>query len=250
MAVLITGSTEGLGYAFARLYAAKGETVLIHGKDPAKLAHAAASLRREYPFADIQPLQQDLAEKDGGAKLADVSGNWDIEVLINNAGIGYTGEAVEIDPKKEADMAQVNIVSMLQLTRILLPKMHAGGIVLNIASTGAFQPGPLIAEYYASKTFVVSYTRALAREWQGRGVIIACLCPGPLRTAFYDKSGLAVPHMAMDPEEAASYALSHLKNGAVIIPDALSKVLRYVPSRIKEAYVYRAKKKVLRGKKY
>ncbi|MBR3356703.1 MAG: SDR family NAD(P)-dependent oxidoreductase [Solobacterium sp.] len=247
--VLITGSSRGLGLSFARLCAKRGDAVLLHGRNEQRLLQAQEALKSEVPGADIRYFVQDLAEEDGALKLYEQVKDLGVTMLINNAGVGYTGPAAEISAQREKNMVQINVLAVVQMTRLFLADMkECGGTILNISSTGAFQYGPLIAEYYASKSFVLSYTKAAAREWQGTPVCICCFCPGPLRTDFYAESGLAVPRIAMDPDQAAEYALSHIRHGAVIIPDLLSRAVRVLPERLRSEWVWQDKKRALRKK--
>ena len=247
--VLITGSSRGLGFSFAKLCVERGDAVLLHGRNEQRLRHAEEQLRSLRPDADIRCFVQDLAAEDGALKLYEQVKDAGVTMLINNAGTGYTGQAADISEEREKAMVQINVLAVVQLTRLFLADMKIrGGVILNISSTGAFQYGPLIAEYYASKSFVLSYTRAAAKEWQGTPVCICCFCPGPLRTDFYAESGLSVPRIAMDPDEAAAYALAHIRHGAVIIPDALSRAVRLLPEGIRASWVYHDKKRVLKKK--
>ena len=247
--VLITGSSRGLGCSFAKLCAKKGDAVLLHGRDEQRLRRTKEALLKEVPGADVRYFVQDLTEEDSAVKLYEQVKDLGVTMLINNAGIGYTGPAAGISGQREKNMVKVNVLAVVQLTRLFLEDMkERGGTILNIASTGAFQYGPLIAEYYASKSFVLSYTKAAAKEWQGTPVCVCCFCPGPLRTDFYAESGLPVPRIAMDPEKAAEYALQHIKHGAVIIPDILSRAVRVLPEKLRAEWVWRDKKRALRNK--
>src|SRR5207237_4834697 len=121
----------------------------------------------------------------------------DVDVLVNNAGVGLTGAFAETDLDKELEMIQVNIVALTELTKLLLPGMVARkrGRILNIASTAAFQPGPLMAVYYATKAYVLSFSEAIADELRDTGVTVTALCPGPTETGFAAAAGVGATRL-------------------------------------------------------
>lgn len=243
-AVLITGSSGGLGFEFAKLYLAEGRTVLIHGRDEEKLQRAAEALRTAFPQGTAVPLCADLGEKGGAVRLFEAALPYDPDLLINNAGLGYTGPAADIDPVKEEEMILVNDLAPVQLTRLFLKyREKEGGTILNVASTGAFQPGPYIAEYYASKAFLLRYTQGIAEEADPEKWVIACLCPGPLATDFYARSGVRKPAFAASAEDCARCAKEHLKHRAVIVPGLSDRMMMRLPASLKVRILKKMKKK-------
>jgi uncharacterized protein len=150
-------------------------------------------------------------------------------VLINNVGFGLQGAFAEIDVPKVTAMLQVNIAALTLLTRFLLPPMirRRQGKVLNVASTAAYVPGPFMAEYYASKAYVLSLTEALANELEGTGVTATALCPGPTTTGFAERAGVAHARLfetAMRAEEVAKQGFEGMLQGkAVVIPGARNR---------------------------
>ncbi len=190
---LITGASTGIGYELAKLFAADGHNLVLVARNAAKLQTAADDLHRQFSIT-ATPIAKDLSSPAAVTELAADLQNRDlvIDTLVNNAGFGAAGPFVKINTDAQLDMLQVNIISLVHLTRLLLPAMiqrNTGGL-LNISSTAAFQPGPYMAVYYASKAFVLSFTEALAEELRLTNVHVSALCPGPTRTQFQDRAGI------------------------------------------------------------
>ncbi len=159
-----------------------------------------------------------------------------MDLLINNAGYGTFGPFAESDPETELGQIQVNATALTHVTRLLLPGMlrRGRGRILNVASTAAFQPGPLMAVYYATKAYVLSFSEALANEVKGSGVSVSCLCPGPTRTGFMERakmgnaSVLSRKSVMMDAEAVARRGIDGMMKGKrLIIPGFLNKVLAH-----------------------
>ena len=184
---LITGATGGLGREFAMLAAADGCDLVLIARSESALADLGAEIGKKFPVR-CYILPCDLSYP-GAAQY--VFGfvreeGIRVDILINNAGFGDFGPVAESDLARLEQMMQVNMAALVGLTRLLLPSMlaHGYGRILNVASLAAFQPGPLMAVYYASKAFVLSFSEALAFECRGTGVTVTALCPGPTRTGF------------------------------------------------------------------
>jgi len=185
--VLITGASSGIGLELARCFAADGCRLALASRKGDALEALAAELRKARKIR-AQVFTVDLAHPDSPNRLLAhlQSAGLKVDVLINNAGFGAQGKFVELPLVRQLEMLQVNITSLTHLTRLLLPGMierRRGGI-LNVASTAAFQPGPGMAVYYASKAYVLSFTEALAEELAGTGVTVTASCPGPTATNF------------------------------------------------------------------
>lgn len=187
---LITGASGGIGLELAKLCAAAGNDVVLVARRRNELEDLADSLAREHGIA-ARALAFDLA--DPAAPQAIFAAAGVIDILINNAGFGLLGAFAETDWNTDARMIQVNITALAHLTRLYLPGMLARrrGRILNVASTAAFVPGPLMAMYYASKAMVFSFTLAIAAELEGAGVTATALCPGPTATGFGEVAGNA-----------------------------------------------------------
>ena len=191
---LITGASQGIGCALARLFAAEGWNVILVARDAARLGVVAEELRQKSDKAlSVMVLPQDLTVPGAGQLIfaAVQRERIVVNVLVNNAGFGFQGAFVEQDWQQELDLVQVNIVALMELTRLFLPGMRerGAGRILNVASTAAFLPGPYMALYYASKAFVYSFSNAVGRELAGSGVTVTTLCPGLTATQFHARAG-------------------------------------------------------------
>ena len=185
--VLITGASSGIGLELARLFAADGSDLVLVARRGEKLEELRRELEQSHGIV-AEVLVEDLATAAAPQAIFDrlAGENRTINVVVNNAGFGAVGPVAEIGLRRQMEMLQVNVVALAHLTMLFLPGMlqRGQGGVLNVGSTAAFQPGPLMAMYYASKAFVLSFSEALAEELRGTPVRVCCLCPGPTRTEF------------------------------------------------------------------
>ncbi len=225
MATLVTGASGGLGLAFARLAAARKQDLVLVARTAEKLESLAAELRTAHDVA-VTVVTEDLAEPTAVTKLMATlsSKNVTIDTLINNAGVGKLAPFSTMPEDAIADMIDLNVRTLTLLTRALLPGMIArkNGRILNIASTAAFQPGPLMAVYYASKAYVVSWSLALGNELAGSGVTVTCLCPGPTSTGFQRTAGMNGSAMfkssfLMTAERAATIGYTAMLRGKPLV---------------------------------
>ena len=188
---LITGASGGIGEDLARLIAAGGRDVVLLARSAAKLQALADELTRSHRVSSTV-VAMDLSAPGAADEVARTLAERriSIDMLVNNAGFGTLGEFAREDPVEQSRMLQVNVVALTMLTRFLLPGMleRRRGRILNVASTAAFQPGPVMAVYYASKAYVLSLSLALTEETAGTGVTVTCLCPGPTRTGFQERA--------------------------------------------------------------
>ena len=185
--VLITGASSGIGLELARRFAADRSNLILVARSEEKLHQLAAELRAA-DGVQVRVLPEDLAAADSPRRLFDALQDEGVavDVLVNNAGFGACGSVADLPAEQLLDIIQVNVAALTHLTRLFLPGMierRSGGI-LNVASLAAFQPGPYMAVYYATKAYVLSFTEALAEELLGTGVRVTCLCPGPTVTRF------------------------------------------------------------------
>lgn len=190
--VLITGASYGMGADFARLMASSHHHLILVARSQDKLLTLKEELTKLY-LIEIDLISCDLSASGAAYTLVEkLSPLKPVDVLINNAGIGDFGFFHELDPVKQQQMMELNMTNLTLLTRLLLPAMikkHSGKI-LNVASTAAFQPGPLMAVYYATKAYVVSFSVALSNELKGTGVSVTVLCPGATATQFVENANL------------------------------------------------------------
>lgn len=185
--VLITGASSGIGLELAKAFAAEGCRLVLVARNTLTLENLAEELRRTRKVA-VRVVPADLAEPDSPARIfAELaSAGVQVDVLVNNAGFGAHGHFAELPLATQLDMVQVNVNALVNLTGLFLPGMIARqrGGVMNIASTAAFQAGPRMAVYYATKAFVLSFSEAIAEEVKDSGVTVTTVCPGPTRTNF------------------------------------------------------------------
>jgi hypothetical protein len=191
---LITGATTGIGRELAQIAALNNYDIILTARTPQSLQTAAADIERT-TNRKTHIFPTDLSRPNAARTLfADISNaGLTIDVLINNAGFGLLGKFADLSEDEQMQMIQLNIGALTQLTRLALPGMieRRTGYILNVASTASFQPGPLMAIYYASKAYVLSFSEAIHNEAKGTGVNVCCLCPGATRTEFQKRAGMA-----------------------------------------------------------
>ena len=224
---LVTGASAGLGVEFARQLSKRGHRLVLAARRRERLERLAGEL------GNARVVTIDLSKANSAAKLmADLDANGEtVELLVNNAGFGLIGRFAELDAKRERQMIDLNVGTLNDLCRAVAPAMierKSGGII-NVASTAAFQPGPRMAVYFATKAFVLSLTEALHEELKPHGIKVTCLCPGPTRTEFGDVAGFGgngmFERVAMDSKEVVEAGLYGLdKNRAVVIPGLINRI--------------------------
>jgi short-subunit dehydrogenase len=223
---LITGASSGIGLELTHLFARDGYRLVLVARNRSILRQLGDDLQSRYGITvRIEP--KDLAHPATPAELYQELQESGIvlDVLVNNAGFGGAGDFINTKWDHEAEMMQVNVVALTHLTKLFLPQIRAReGMIMNVASTAAFQPGPFMAVYYASKAYVLSFTEALAEELRGTGVRVSCLCPGPVKTNFQKRAYLEGTAMINSPlmvdvQEVARMGYEGLKQGKrIVIP--------------------------------
>lgn len=239
---LITGASSGIGLDFAWLFAEGGHDVVLVARGGEKLQALASEIEAKHGVRAVA-LPADLADPAAPKALVEAlkARGLTVDLLVNNAGFGSYGAFAEAEAEEALRMIQVNVTALTALTRLLLPDMVArkSGRILNVASTAAFQPGPLMAVYYATKAYVLHFSEALANELEGSGVFVTCLCPGPTKTGFQERakmeeSKLVKGKAIMDSRTVARAGYEALVRGRpVIIPGFMNKMLaasvRFLP---------------------
>jgi short-subunit dehydrogenase len=180
-----------MGREFARLFAADGYNVVLVARRADALDELVRELTAAYQIS-ARAIAADLSQQGAGRTIAAALAGTPVDVVVNNAGFGAHGSVADIPLDRQLEMIQVNVTTLTELTRLFLPGMlerNRGG-VLNVASTAAFQPGPNMAVYYATKAYVLSFTDALAEEAAGTALHVTCLAPGPTATEFADVAGV------------------------------------------------------------
>ena len=224
---LVTGASAGLGVEFARQLSKRGHRLVLAARRKDRLEELAKELGRARAVAI------DLSKANAAAKLlADLEANGEVvDLLVNNAGFGLIGRFAELDAKRERQMIDLNVGALTDLCRGVAPGMikRKGGAILNVASTAAFQPGPKMAVYFATKAFVLSLSEALHEELKPHGIKVSCLCPGPTRTEFDEVAGFggngAFDRLAMGAAEVVEIGLDGLdKDKAVVIAGLVNKI--------------------------
>jgi short-subunit dehydrogenase len=224
---LITGASGGIGLELARIFAEQGYALILVARNRERLEEIAVELKP----TPVQVLAKDLALV--GAAEGIHREVPKVDVLVNNAGYGVYGPFVKTPLDDELGMLQLNMTALVVLTKLYLPAMVAAknGKILNVASTAAFQPGPLMALYYATKAFVLSFSEAIGNELEGTGVTVTALCPGPTATGFQartklEKSRLIKRMKVMDARTVAEAGYRGLMAGKpVVIPGLMNKLL-------------------------
>jgi short-subunit dehydrogenase len=221
---LVTGASSGIGLEIARLLAPDYDLVLA-ARSGDKLEQLANEL------GNARVVAVDLIDPDGSRKLlAEVPA---VDVLVNNAGFAEYGPFADADEQKLEDMIELNVTALTRLTRAYLPGMleRGSGKIMNLASTASFQPGPLMAVYYATKAYVLSFSEALAEETRGSGVTVTALCPGPTTTNFQatanmEKSRLVNERMLAKADDVARYGVKAMNKGDVVaVPGLMNKIM-------------------------
>jgi short-subunit dehydrogenase len=219
---LITGASSGIGAEFARLCAADGYDLILVARREELLDDLARELETRHKIA-VQVIAADLADPSAPDAIYQGVGDQRVDILVNNAGFGAHGPFAASEWRVDRNLFEVNMASLVHLTRLFLPGMAQRGFgrVLNVASTAAFVPGPFMAMYYASKAFVLSFSHAVASELQGSGVTLTVLCPGPTRTGFESAAGLSHSRLfrgrAMQAADVARQGYTAMMQGKVEI---------------------------------
>ncbi len=244
--VLITGATSGIGYELAKVFARNNYNLILTGRNEQRLNE----IRNEFTNykISIHTFSCDLSKQNSVSELFYLinKSNLEIDILINNAGFGLLGPFNEVDLQSQLDMIQVNITSLVELTHLIIPSMikRKSGKIMNVASTAAFQPGPYMAIYYATKSFVLSFSEALHYELKDYGISVSTLCPGPTKTDFQRRARMEninlersklLPYMSAEKVAEIGYK-GLMKGKRVIIPGMMNKIgtiiVKFVPKKI------------------
>lgn len=232
-AVLITGTTSGIGKAFAEKFASVGNNVILVARNEQKLKKQQLFLQDHYNVT-VKYIAYDLAKEDAVDLIANTLDEWNVyvDILINNAGFNECGLFVKTDIRKELDMINLHIRFTTQLTKSILLKMEemGWGRILNVGSTGSFIPSPTDAVYSATKAYIMSFSNALRGEYSKTGIKITTLCPGATKTEFATKANLSNTLLfkmaVMKPEKLVDIAYPKLMKGKrLIIPGVYNKLL-------------------------
>jgi short-subunit dehydrogenase len=249
---LITGASSGIGLELARIFARERYDLALVARSRGKLGDLAAGLRSS-SGRTVDVIAADLSEAAACTDVARQSGP--VDVLVNNAGYGIYRPFAESPVADDLNMMHVNMDAVVALTKAFLPGMMAAksGRIMNVASTAAFQPGPTMALYYASKAFVLHFSEAIAYELRGSGVTVTALCPGPTQTEFQSRAAMKDVRLfnmgMMSARQVAEAGYHGLMAGkTVVIPGLKNKIgalsVRFVPRKTAVAVVDKIQERV------
>jgi len=230
--VLITGASSGIGLELAKLFAADKSNLVLAARNQVALEKLAETVRRDHGV-DAVVISKDLANPSAPQAIFDQLSASGItpDIVVNNAGFGAVGAVAELSTHRQLEMIQVNVTALTHLTRLFLPGMieRGRGGVLNVASTAAFQPGPNMAVYFATKAYVLSFTEALAEELIGTKIKVSCLAPGPTATGFaavaHEENTLLFRLGLMDAKRVARLGYQGFRRGQVlVVPGPMNKL--------------------------
>lgn len=231
--VVVTGGAGGIGWELARRLAPEAEVVVLVGRNIERLEAGARRLEEAVDGCAVHVIAQDLGEPGAAAALAAKvrARGLKVDALVNNAGFGYDAPFVGSDAARQRSLVMTNDVALMELCHEFAPGMveRSHGAILNVASVAGFLPGPYMATYYASKAFVQSFTQALHVELSGTGVHVTALCPGPVRTEFWDRAdagNTVLAHATVPvPLVARAACLALRANKAVCAPGIIAKLI-------------------------
>lgn len=249
MTALITGASSGIGRDMAIYLSSLGYSLVLTGRNKEKLIELKKMLK-----TPVKIITADLSKPENAIRLYKACKNIKIDFLINNAGIGVVGEFDKTSLKTEVDLININVTSLHILTKLFLKDFvkRDSGKILNVASSAAFFPGPLMAAYYASKNYVLNLSESLYRELKEKGsnVKISVLCPGPVQTEFNIRAGVTNSFKPADSEMVARYAIDEaLKNRFYIVPTLHMKLGIIGASAAPDMLLSKIVYKVQKGKK-
>lgn len=235
MLAVITGATSGIGKKMSEYLYEKGWNLILTGRNREVLAN----LEKKYN-GKAETIALDMSYENDVYRLYDFCKEKDVDMIVNNAGFGIFGEFEKTDLKKEIELINVNVKAVHILTKLFLQKFckKNKGIILNVASSAGFLPGPLLSSYYASKNYVTSMTLAISEELRRKksNVKICMLCPGPVDTEFNNRAGVVFSVKPISAEYAAKYAINQaLKGKTIIIPGTMVRLgvvfSKFVPKK-------------------
>jgi short-subunit dehydrogenase len=232
---LVTGASSGIGYELAKLFAKDGKNLVVVARSKDKLEELKTDIENKYGTG-VKVLPKDLSDSKSPQEVYSELENEgvNIDVLVNNAGFSVWGMFYKTDLQEELEMIQVNITSLIHLTKLFLNNMleNKSGWILNVASLCGFSSVPLESVYCASKSCILHFSEALANELQGTGVSVTCLCPGATETLFYKRANMEdskAAHMKMmDAAKVADVGYAALRKGkAIAIPGVQNRLMQF-----------------------
>lgn len=245
---LITGASSGIGYELSKVFAKNGYNLVLVSRNTEKLKIISEEIEKQHGI-QVKVVPKDLCKSSAPQELYDevAAEGMKIDVLVNNAGIGTYGKFTDSSTEKQIDLIQLNITSLTMLCKLFGTDMakNGAGRILNVASSAAFQAGPLMSTYYASKAYVLMFSEALKNELKQDGVTVTVLCPGPTQTEFFKRNDMIgtklqrCPYIMSAAKVAEIGFSSLLKGKTIVIPGLINKLLvflvRLIPRRVATA---------------
>jgi hypothetical protein len=242
---VVTGASSGIGWEFAQILASEKYALTLVARRQDKLEQLAQQIQKDHQ-TEVDIIAMDLARQRAGAELYEELNRrgHDCEVLINNAGFGQLGSFKDIPWSTEEAMIQLNVMTMAELSHLFVKDRLAKnqqGNLLNVASTAAFQPGPLMAVYYATKAFVLSFSEAIAEELDDTAINVTTLCPGPTKSEFQERANMGAKlfnsQLIPDSRAVAEYGYKAMRSGKrLAVHGQLNRLgvqsLRFMPRRL------------------
>lgn len=247
MKALITGASSGIGKDIALNLSNRGYDLILVSKSNKNIEDLTKKLKTKYTV-----ISSDLSNREEVIKLYNKLKDQDIDILINNAGFGVFGDFTDTSLDKELNMIDLNICAVHILTKLFLKDFNKKnkGYILNVSSSAAFQPGPLMASYYASKAYVLRLTTAIYRELKvnNSNVVVSVLCPGPVNTNFNKNAGVKFNIKSLESKDVADYAIKKMfKKKLIIIPSFYMKagvfMSRLLPTKVLSKITYNIQNK-------
>ena len=235
---LVTGATSGIGYAFARELARDGMNVVITARDEVQLQEVKDDLEANYKIKVIT-ISRDLSNREAPAEIFEFLKQEEIilSVLVNNAGFNVHGMFEFTDLDAELRMMELHIIAVTQLTKLFLQQRSTDeeNLILNVSSIAGFVPGPQVSVHFATRAYILSFSLALTDEMRGSDVHVTCLCPGPTRSAFFERAGMndvrlasGKPIKLMDAQDVAKIGYKALKRRKMmVVPGYRNKALAF-----------------------
>jgi short-subunit dehydrogenase len=236
---LITGATSGIGNGFAHVLAREGFNLVIAARNETRLEEVRNELEDKYSI-EVKIIPRDLANPEAPSEIFESLKQEGIilDVLVNNAGFNVYGKFEETDLEEEIKMIRLHVVAVTQLTKLFLRQRsrQVENMILNVSSIAGLVPGPLVSVHFATRAYILSFSRALANELQGSDAHVTCLCPGPIKSAFFGRAGMSNVRLAsgkpiklMDAEIVAAIGYDGLKKRkVVVVPGYRNKIIAFM----------------------
>ncbi|MGL5821934.1 MAG: SDR family NAD(P)-dependent oxidoreductase [Sarcina sp.] len=225
--VFITGASSGIGKSFSYIFAKQGFNLILLGRNEKRLETIKSDIENKFKI-EVVIYAVDLNEEENIDFIwGEIDKQYNIDIFINNAGLGFNGKFLDIPFENHAKVMDVNIMALTKLTYLVAKQMkkNNGGKILNVASTGSFQAGPMIGVYYASKAYVLSFSVALREELKEENIDVCTLCPGATKTEFSKRAGKGDLNVAMSSDDVALIGYKGLMKGkAIIVPGTMNKI--------------------------